>query len=279
MPHLIAILQSRRSVSSVPALLEEARQGPAREQAVTALALLAGPQNVPAMIDLALNTPKGADREQVERAVVLVCRRIPDEKKRSAPVLEAFERANPANRIALFPMLGRLGGDDARRMVEAALTGADAERCDAAMTALCNWPDASVADRLWQLAQQERDPSRRERLLRAAVRLITQPGGVADSQKIARLTEAMRLARSTEDRAWILERAAAVRHVESLRLVRPYLDDPALTQTACKTVVELAHHRELREPNQKEFTPALEKVLAIVRDQTLVERARRYLGK
>ncbi len=47
-------------------------------------------------------------------------------------------------------------------------------------------------------------------------------------------------------------------------------------QLACETIVELAHHRELREPNKSEFDPALDKVIKLSNDPVVVDRANRY---
>ena len=74
----------------------------------------------------------------------------------------------------------------------------------------------------------------------------------------------------------MLERANAIRIVETLRFVRPYLDDPQLAEPACKSVVELAHHQKLRDPNKAEFVQALDKVIATTKNPELVERANRY---
>ena len=274
----IAMLQTRRSGASVPALLEEARQGPARDAAVTALAQLASPKDVAALTAIALKTPKGRQRDDVERAVMLVCRQIPDAAMQAQPVIEVLKNAGPADRVALLPMLGRLGGTKALELVEAALQSSEADLNDAGVRALCNWPDASVVERLWRLAQQDQDAGHRTSALRAAVRLVTLPGGVSDAQKLAKLKEAMQMASRAEDRLLIIDRAAAVRCVESLRFVAPYLDDEALAQQACKTVAELAHHRELYDPNKAQFNPALEKVLKIARDPAVLELARRSLG-
>jgi hypothetical protein len=45
---------------------------------------------------------------------------------------------------------------------------------------------------------------------------------------------------------------------------------------ACETIVELAHHRGLREPNKPEFDRALDKVMATSKNATTVDRAKRY---
>jgi hypothetical protein len=87
----------------------------------------------------------------------------------------------------------------------------------------------------------------------------------------------MQLSKTDDQRLWVIQRAEAVRAVETLRFVAPYMDEPALAERACRSVVELAHHKELRDPNRQEFAAALQKVLATSKDALVLERAKRYL--
>ena len=86
----------------------------------------------------------------------------------------------------------------------------------------------------------------------------------------------MALCERTEDKARVLDRANAIRTIETFRFIAPYLDDPALAEPACRSVVELAHHQKLRDAHKDEFTAALDKVLGITTNEELVERATRY---
>jgi hypothetical protein len=90
------------------------------------------------------------------------------------------------------------------------------------------------------------------------------------------LQNAMELAGGDEDRKKVLRGLGNARVIAALRFVLPYLDNPGLAQEACRAVVELAHSQNLRNPNQKEFNPALDRVIAMCNDKGLVERARRY---
>ena len=175
-----------------------------------------------------------------------------------------------------MPLLGRIGGRKALEAIRAAIDGKDAQINEAGVRALCNWPDATVADELLRIAKSAAQDTHRQWALRAFVRVIALPSETPPAAKLALLKQAMPMAARDEDRALILERAAAVRTLETLRFVAPYLDQPALAQAACKTIVELAHHKDLREPNKAEFNPALEKVIAICKDRQLVDRAKRY---
>ena len=86
----------------------------------------------------------------------------------------------------------------------------------------------------------------------------------------------MTLCQRDEDRKRVLERANAIRTIDTLRFVMPYLDDPKLAEPACQSVVELAHHRNLRDAHKDEFVKALDKVLGTTKNPELVERAERY---
>jgi len=48
-----------------------------------------------------------------------------------------------------------------------------------------------------------------------------------------------------------------------------------LAQTACTVIVELAHHRFLREPNKAKFEPILLKVERTATDKDVAERAKK----
>jgi hypothetical protein len=102
------------------------------------------------------------------------------------------------------------------------------------------------------------------------------PDKRSDDEKLALLKKVMSMCDREDERKLVLSRARAIRSLPTLRFVAPYMDEPAFTQQACETVVELAHHRALREPNKAEFDRALDKVLERSKNATVVERASRY---
>jgi HEAT repeat protein len=275
----IALMESRRPNGAVAALLGEAtHQDPAvSSRAMAALAKLAGPNDVPAMVAAVLKAEKGPQRDSAEKAIMLVSQQVQDAEKRAEPVIGVLRTASAADRIELLPLLGRIGGAAAKQTIQDAIASSDAALHEAGVRAICNWPDASVADQLLKLSQTAKVDMHRLWALRAFIRVIALPGKTPDAEKLAMLKQAVQLAGRDEERGLVLERLSAVRTVESLRFLLPYLDQPALAQQACKSVTELARHKELREPNKKEFSTALEKVIKISTDQTTVERARRYL--
>jgi HEAT repeat protein len=277
---LIGILESRRVIAAVPTLLKDVHgQDPAlRKRAMTALQKLAEPEHVAAMTKAVLMVPKGAERDEMERAVVLVCAKIVEPEKRPDPVLAVYLDTPPAERPALLPLLGRLGGPRALVLIRSALAAPDAALQQGAFLGLCNWPEPSVSDDLLKLVEQANEPSRRKLAYRALIRVNSIPTVGANREKLPMLQKAMDLAQGPDDKKLLLQGLATVKEIETLHYVLPYLDIKELSHEACKTVVELAHSKTLRLPHQAEFVQALDRVIVLCQqtDKALAERAKGY---
>jgi len=86
----------------------------------------------------------------------------------------------------------------------------------------------------------------------------------------------MQLAKTPEEVSLVINRVRNAYDVDSLRFVLPYVDQPQFAQVACETIVEIAHHREVRDPNKAEVDKMLDQVIKISKDPVVVERANRY---
>ena len=98
----------------------------------------------------------------------------------------------------------------------------------------------------------------------------------SDELRLDLMRTAMAMCWVDDDRLLIRERLKAIRTVETLRFVLPYTDQPQYAEQACLTVVELAHHSGLREAHREEFHAALDHVLEVSQDATVLDRAQRY---
>ncbi len=276
---LIRTLDARDAAASVPALIRLATDSDGQVQvaAIGALSRMAREEHVPAAVELLLTLPRGGLRDAVEKGVMLALEPIPQADQRTAAVLAGVDLDADAQQIEFLPLLGRIGGDRALELVQTALEHPRAEMYEAGVRALANWPNARVVTQLERLAREARENHQRIWALRALIRVSTLPGELADPQKLELLARAMPLATRDEERVLAIQRAAAVRTVEALQFVRPYLEDDRLAEPASQTVVELAHHTELREAHADAFQSALRRVLQRTDDTDLANRARRYL--
>lgn len=273
---LLDVLVERRAQGAAAQILPLAvdDQAAVRGAAMQALGHLAAANQLPGMLAGVLKSAAGEERDAAEKAVMFACQRIEDVAERSRQILVAYQTIGQRDQPTLLPTLGRVGGPEVLGVVESALA-APAQR-EAGLRAICNWPDASVAGRLVELFQAEKDAKRQTMLLLALVRVAPLPDGRDDRQRLELLEKVYGMCSRQEDKTLVIKRARAVRTIETLRFVLPLVEQPALAEAACETVVELAHHRNLREPNKAEFDAALDKVLATSRDATNRDRAERY---
>jgi hypothetical protein len=275
---LLDVLTVRRASGTLKHVLPLAvNADPAvRGAAMKTLGELGGPDHLAGMIQGVLKAELGVERDAAERSVAQVCfRDVKGGAVDIEPLLEAFEE-NKGRGAELLPMFGRVGGKDVQQISEAAVADADPKNHAAGIRALCNWPDASLAPRLLELAQKDPHPEHRTMALMALIRVAPLPDKRPPAEKLGLLKQAMFLCTEDSQRNLVLKRASAIRDVETLRFLLPYVDQPTFSAQACESIVELAHHRNLREPNKAEFHKALDKVLQTSTDATVKDRATRY---
>ncbi len=275
---LIDLLVARETTAGAPLLLAaaEGTDPDVRTAALAALGSLAGPEHVPALVRLLLATDDRAERGVLERNMMFACQQIDDHDRRAQPLLDVLSEVSEDCRLVLLSTLGRIGGAAAYQEVHAAIADRNPRRREAGIVALCNWPDASVAPHLLRFAQGAEERGQRIRAVRALMRVSVLTDQRSDAQRLALLKRALALATRDEEIVLALERARAVRTIESLRFVVPYLSKPEFAEAASATVVELAHHRDLRLPNRSEFDKALDLVIATSTNAQVVDRAERY---
>ena len=275
---LIEILAQRRAFEVVPDLLPLVSSSDAlvRSAAMAALGQLAGPEHLPGLLQGILAAARGREREDAEKAVALVCGRIDDPEAQAKPLLAAMEGLPPTEQNLILPTVGRVGGAAALELVQAAIAAQDRQRHEAGIRALCNWPNATVAAELMELIRTSRQPGDQIAAVRALVRVAVVPDGRTDADKLELLQAALSLCTRDAERKLVIQRAQAIRIPETLRFLLPYLDQPDFAQEACLSIVELAHHRALRDAHQAEFHAALDRVMEVAQDEVVIDRARRY---
>ena len=275
---LIETLTERRALDAVPDLLSAVvdDEPTVRAAAMKALGQLAGPVHIPGMVQGVLKAEHGRERETAEKCVMFVCSRIENASSRADSVLAAMEKLETSDRLTMLSTLGRIGGPQALEAIEAAVADADANVHEMGLRAMCNWPDASIAPRLMELAKTDEHPSHQIAALRSLIRVAPLSDERTDAQRLQLLHDAMTMSTRDTERNLVLDRARAIRTLEALHFIVAYIDQPAFSKQACLSVVELAHHRTLREPHKAEFHKVLDKVIATSKDATIIDRANRY---
>ncbi len=266
---LVRAIAARQIANSEPVLfqLAHAPDESVRIAAFAALETVADAALAAELVKSLAATRPGKEREAAQRAVFKACSQIADENQRVAPIVNELPGADAAKRAALLPALGLLGGATAREVVAAAMKDSDESVRDAAVRALCNWPDASVGDELLDLARNAQSSAHRIWAVRGFARVIVRQAKEKPEQTLAGLREAMQLATRAEDKRLILSRLTAVRVPDSLTLALSLLDDADLRADAVEASASLAEG--MKDSHPKEARAALEQVLKCTQDPEL----------
>ncbi|MBM4032548.1 MAG: hypothetical protein FJ291_12290 [Planctomycetes bacterium] len=240
---LIKTLAARRAEGAVPELLKcaEEESEEVRREAFTAIGKLATEKTFPALVALLVKAKGDEALKAAERAVFTVARELKDEAARTDALVAALPAATPAGKTALLRTLGKFGGAKALAAVRSQLADRDDAVRDAAVRTLAEWPDASPADDLLNLAKGAANETHRVLALRGYVRVLALPSerGIADVLKS--YDEVMKLATRPEDRKLVLAGMAELRHPAVLKALEPFAADPALkaeAEAAIKKVTE-----------------------------------------
>ena len=233
--------------------------------------------SVPALVEQYLVEPNNDIRGAIERAIVRIETRYSDADGRGKAFIDAIEKRNEMEQVRLLPILGNISGTQAREFVMGKYTGSPEPMIrEAAFRALCNWTDISVAEELFKVASSPDDP-RAANAARSYIRIITlRDEGRNAQDRIAYLENAMSVARTDENRNFLLSRLGDSRSIEAFRFAVQYIDDANLDQAVCRAIVDMVNDHGFHMRHREEIEPFLDKVIEKSRDNGHVDRARRY---
>lgn len=269
------VLVARRMTEAVPLMLDLAKienDGALRNDVVFVLVNLGDDKTLSALVSLLLNVQDRQHRDRLETTYLEIAKKHDNTVE---PILAAMK--DDATTITLLPVLGRVGGKAAEARVEKALCSVNGELRAAGIRALCNWPDAGVAEKLAKLVKEDQDPGVCISALRAYIRVVSLPSDRPDQKTLQMLQWAFGVAERPDEKNLVADRVSTVRTVETLRWLVKLLDDKAVTQEACRSIVDLAHHRDLRNPNRDEFVKALRRVIEVSQEAATISRAKGYI--
>ena len=235
---------------------------------------LADKENIGDFLEVTLMITDRQTRDRAEQSIARIC---------NGDAKPVIEKMNSSNEIEILTLLGRIGGKDALDAVNKMIESKDTNVHNAAVRALCNWPNATVSKELLALAENKDEAApNRVAALRAYVRVITLPDNqigirINGRQKLEMLKNAMTIATRNEEKALALDRLASVRENATVEYALGFVDDSALSAAAFRTILEIAHQDYMRKGNPELFTKALDTVIEKSKDRAQVERAKRYL--
>jgi len=273
----IELVGRRRLTTALPALLKAAGEDepPVRVAALQKLGELGGVEELPALINLLVNSQAPEETEAAEQALSALCARADDPEVWVEKLTDALAAAPPAQKSALLRVVGAVGGTRALPTVRAAVQDANAEVRAAAIRILGEWKTAEAAPDLLKLAQTLTNPTEKLLCLRAYISLAANPDR-PPAQRLDLCKQAATLIQRDEEKKLLLGVLGGLATVESLALVTPYLDHAATREEASAAAVAIAE-KLIQEGQASKVVEALQKVVQVTKDADLSQRAQALL--
>ncbi len=207
-----------------------------RAAAYGALAGVAGPAELPALIKLLDSAPEPALVRDVQRAIVASAGQVTPEETRATPLIAAMDGAAHPER--LLEVLPQVGGNDALDAVVARFEGGSAEMKGAAFRALVQWRGPEAAGRLFTIVSNG-DATYRDQAFAGYVRQVGM-SSLPDEQKVLQLRRVLPLAKSANERRLIIRSLQRAKTFQSFLVAASLMDDAEVANDAAGAVMAIA---------------------------------------
>ena len=274
---LVRSLGERNSSGAIDVLLSTATDPDqaVRGESFKSLAIVADPDRIDDVIQLMIGEQDIGTRNEAERTVVLVSRKIAGADQ-AGPVLATLPMVSDEDaKTSLLEVLGRIGDTSALPTLRAELTGETPEYRRAAILALSSWPDAGPSEELLEVAQASDSQVEQVLALRGYIALTRIESDRPESESVDRFQTAMSLATETSEKRMVLAGLGEVYSVEAFEVTVPYLRDPTLRPEAEAALVrQIGIIREANDDHVKRLLDAglrndLLEILELAEDERL----------
>jgi HEAT repeat protein len=259
---IAGVLTARDAVEAVPTLFAMSRSGnrQVRFAAVAGLQELAGPEHIPALVDLLAATDAG-DRRRAAQMLVAVARRCHAQKRIAQELIAKQGAAQDLEvRRTLLLILGDLGDGAGLPVLRQALDdGAESIR-RAALAALSGWPDGTPLVDLLRVAKEGGDPASRVLALRGCIDVLGRARALPPREKVHYYQAALGLAPDAAERKRVFAGLATLKTVEAMELAAFCVQDDQVKEEAALAAVTIAQN--IYGGNAATVKAALERVLA-----------------
>jgi HEAT repeat protein len=277
---LVRSCEQRNIKASVAVLMKTAKDADAkvRIESIKALRAVAGPQDIPALIELQLAAADN-DRGELEKTVVAVARKIPEDKGQARMVLAALPSAKDLDaKCSLLSVLGRIGDEAALPVLRESLGDKEDKIKDAAVRALSDWPTATPAADLLKVAQTSENQVHKTLALRGYVRLAGLKSNRPAEETMKMYKDAMALAADVSEKKMVLSGLGSTDSFEAMQMAAGYLGDKELKDEAEAAVVKIAEERVKSAPRVSAQTKdILQKVIDGTTNESVREQAQKLL--
>jgi HEAT repeat protein len=275
---LIRLVSSRSMSNATAELLKQAgaRDNKVCLAALKALGVVAGSQDLPALIAFTRSCPDDSVRRSAAGAMVRLCRKSGNLEAEEVMLMAEFERtADPQLRSCWLSIMAELGCPTALPVLRAGLRGTSDQAAIQAIALLASWPDPTPVEDLLTVVELNPNAAPRTTAFEAAVRLaITAADGKVrpDDVILAWLRRADKLAQNPKECWMVLSGLGRLKYIESFRLLARHLPDPEVEKEAGGPMLAMA--ADLAEQGYAaEIKQALERMATTCKADDLRQKA------
>jgi HEAT repeat protein len=230
---LIMASGERGSTAAADALVKAVQeQDPdVHREALKALKNVAGPAQVPGLVDILVNASTAADRRDASQTLALVLKR--SQPPQIGAVLAAYQKTSavPA-RLSLLEVMGQTASEQSLPVLRSALKDSSPEIARGAILALTDWADAAPMPDLLAIAKSDSSPALQVLALRGYLKLVALPSQRSDAESARLLAEAMNLAKQPAEKRQVLAILSNYPCKETLDIAQASLSDEAVAKEA-----------------------------------------------
>lgn len=250
-----------------------------RIESIKTLKVVAGTEQLAALIELLKGARDPAERKGLEKTVASVACKTADESKRADEVLAAMESVTDITvRNSFLSVLGKIGNTNALIKVRSALKDEDLQVQDSAVRVLTEWHNPEPMGDLLEIAQNSANNIHKVLALRGFIRLAGLDNQRPAAETIKLYGQAMALAENVNEKKMVLSGLSNVKSYSAIEASAGFLGDEQLGEEAAGAIVRIAAKTK-GEDNPEQTKDVLKKVIETARTEQLRKQAEEALSK
>jgi HEAT repeat protein len=241
---MLEMVSQRRIVAALPLLLKirDGKDEAVRSAAIKCYAELASEAELASLLDKMVANTNADEIGAIEKALAAICAASENSKACAQKLVAALPKAGPAAKPALLRTLCVAGGADALKAVRGAVDDSNKDVHTAAIRVLCEWKTGDAAPLLLALAKNSSEQVDKILSLRGYLGMATRQD-IPAPQRLAICRESAPMIQRDDEKLLLLAALANLADAESLNLIVPCLDVPAVKREAVATVIAVAERR------------------------------------
>jgi len=218
---------------------------PLKKAAMQSLSSLAGPEELPKLIELLKSADKPDYVTDIRNAVSAAAQKITDPEKRSELILKSIsdqQKSDPANagefKLRIIPVLARTGGREALNTVLKEFNEGNSDIREACFKTLADWKDYSASTALFEICSSG-NKTYEGPAFEGYVSQI-KSADLPDEEKLLLFRKIMPFAMSADRKNEVITEIGKLKTYQALYFVSGFLDDALTSATAAKSAMYIA---------------------------------------